>query len=49
MTQTHENANSDRDHANVRFFPPFAYAAPMAAGLAMHFAFCAAVFGLTAN
>ncbi len=39
MTQTHENAPSDRDHANVRFFPPLAYAAPMAAGLAMHFAF----------
>ncbi len=39
MKQTHENAPSSRDHANVRFFPPLAYAAPMAAGLAMHFAF----------
>ncbi len=39
MTQTHENAPSAQDHANVRFFPPLAYAAPMAAGLAMHFAF----------
>ena len=38
MTQIHENAPSARDHANVRFFPPLAYAAPMAAGLAMHFA-----------
>ena len=37
MTQTHENAPSAH-HANVRFFPPLAYAAPMAAGLAMHFA-----------
>ena len=34
MTQTHENVPSDRDHANVRFFPPLAYAVPMAAGLA---------------
>ena len=39
MTQTHESAPSARDHANVRFFPPLAYAAPMAAGLAIHFAF----------
>ncbi len=39
MTQTHENAPSARDHANVRFFPPVAYAAAMAAGLALHFAF----------
>ena len=38
MTQTHGNAPSDRDHANVRFFPPLAYALPMAAGLALHFA-----------
>ncbi len=38
MTQTDENAPSARDHANVRFFPPLAYAAPMAAGLALHFA-----------
>jgi protein-S-isoprenylcysteine O-methyltransferase Ste14 len=39
MTQAHENAPAARDHANVRFFPPLAYVAPMAAGLAMHFAF----------
>ncbi len=39
MTQTDESAPSARDHANVRFFPPLAYAAPMAAGLAVHFAF----------
>ncbi len=39
MTQAHENAPLARDHANVRFFPPLAYAAPMAAGLAVHFAF----------
>ena len=39
MTQTHENAPSARDHANVRFFPPLAFAAPMVAGLALHFAF----------
>ncbi len=39
MTQTHEEAPSAGDHANVRFFPPLAYAVPMAAGLAIHFAF----------
>ena len=39
MMQTPENAPLARDHANVRFFPPLAYAAPMAAGLALHFAF----------
>ena len=39
MTQSQENAPSAQDHANVRFFPPLAYAAPMAAGLAVHFAF----------
>ena len=39
MTQTHENAPPAPDHANVRFFPPLAYAAPMAVGLALHLAF----------
>ena len=39
MTQTHENALPAPDHANVRFFPPLAYAAPMAVGLALHLAF----------
>ncbi len=38
MTQPHENAAPDLDHANVRFFPPLAYAVAMAAGLALHFA-----------
>ena len=39
MTQTHESTPTAPDHANVRFFPPLAYAAPMAAGLVMHLAF----------
>ena len=38
MTQTQENAPSAPDNANVRFFPPLAYAVPMAVGLGLHFA-----------
>ena len=36
MTQTRESAPSAPDDANVRFFPPLAYAAPMAVGLGLH-------------